>query len=130
MASAMVPSNMPSWLVPQSDDGRGDRQLARQMQHITSIAEITKCGMSGIGQVSAFAGFEVIRTLATMNLMEQAGCLSPQDRQALADLKRDLLIDIQDIARTHHDKIIEYIRTLPAEYQQSLGDRIKDLLGL
>ncbi len=112
---------------------QGERRLRRQtlrhMRRMAEIAEATKAGMNEIGEISSYATFEAARSLATMTLWEQAGELSPEQRQQLASLKTALCQDLERTARLSSAKIIALIERLPPDAQESLWDELADFLG-
>lgn len=111
-------------------NARMKRQMARKIEHIIAIAEVTKSGASKIGEISSYVSFEASRSLVTMNLMEQVSGLSPQDREALAALKQCLCDDLEEVASLHHDRIIAILQNLPLEQKETVWDQIADFLGI
>lgn len=109
-------------------DRRIRHQAAHQMQRMAEIAEVTKAGMKEIGDISAYAEYEAVRTLVNMNLWEQAGRLSPEEKQQFVSLKTAASEDLKRITQISSEKIIALIESLPPEAQHSLWDEIADWL--
>lgn len=110
-------------------DRRIRRQVIRQMKHMADIAEVTKAGMNEIGEIASYASFEAARSVATMSLWEQAGQLSPEQRQKFANLKTALCQDLERMTHLSSAKIISLIESLPPDAQSSLWDELADFLG-
>ena len=120
MARQTIPVNPIPPTISQSDSVL-QGPLAHQVQQMEDIAHLTREAMSQIGEVTAYASFEMVRVLSTMALWEHAaeasGTLSPENKQALENIREALCKTVRRATENANAKILALLENLPVAPQ-------------